>query len=337
MARSPARQRNVYFLGAGFSKAFGLPNTAELLSEVHALSDSSSHWGVSRNIPSRLESAYRYFYPEEGKNFRPPVGDFFMVLATYTEVAGAGLPQGFPDNNLLDDLKFAIASILCTRTKVVDNQLAESHEYLDEVLNPGNIAITSNWDLSLERACIRREIPYRLRWYEDSSSVTILKLHGSIDWTKKEDRKEHWSTSSFYRLEDLINSRPRHDPLSDREVARCHATENWTRAYQRIKATTNRPYMLTMARGKANNILPLTGIWSDAYNVLSRARVLKIIGYSMPEDDVEIRTLLRAGVKRGNSYPVVSIVNPAPDVHVRIRQQIHNRINSDYAAVQGLG
>ena|SRR6266404_4097993 len=81
MAKSPARNRLVYFLGAGFSKAFGLPNTAELLTEVHALSEGNKHWGVSQQMASRLEKAYKYFYPHEGTNFRPQVGDFFMVLS----------------------------------------------------------------------------------------------------------------------------------------------------------------------------------------------------------------------------------------------------------------
>jgi hypothetical protein len=37
MARAPDRNRESYFLGAGFSRSVGLPNTAELLTEVHAL------------------------------------------------------------------------------------------------------------------------------------------------------------------------------------------------------------------------------------------------------------------------------------------------------------
>lgn len=337
MSKSPDRNRVVYFLGAGFSKAFGLPNTAELLSEVHALSVENPHWGVSRDIPARLEAAYRYFYPDEGRNFRPPVGDFFTVLATYGEVAGAGLPQGFPDSKLLDDLKFAITNILCSRMKLIDKQLKNSHGFLDELVRPGNVVITSNWDYLIERSCSRRGVPYRLRWYQDESTVTVLKLHGSVDWTKKENAKLAWSTNNYYRLEDIIGgSRERHDHLRGKHVARCHATENWTRAYQKIKATTKRPFMLTMARGKADSIRPLLDIWNDAYDVLSRARELRIVGYSMPDDDVEIRTLLRAGVCRGTRNPGVFVVNPAPDVHVRIRQQILGRISSDYSSVPGL-
>lgn len=57
------------------------------------------------------------------------------------------------------------------------------------------------------------------------------------------------------------------------------------------------------------------------------------IGYSMPDDDTEIRTLLRAGYERGTANPKVIVRNPAPDVHVRIRTQITNNILSDYSPV----
>lgn len=247
------------------------------------------------------------------------------------------MPQGFGDASLLDDLKFVIARIICSYLKEIDERLAQSHVYLDKILERGNTVITSNWDYLLERACMRRDVPFRLRWYDELSAVTILKLHGSVDWTAKRDAKHAWGTANYYRLEDLIkNSGSRHDAIDGREIARCHSIENWTRGYQRIKGATLRPVMLTMARGKADNLRPLGEIWSDAYNVLSRAQDLHIVGYSLPDDDVEIRTLLRAGVCRGSKDPKVHVVNPAPDVHVRVRQQILARLRSDYAAVPGL-
>ena len=95
MARSPNRVREIFFLGAGFGKAANLPNTAELLLEAHALSGSSTHWGVARKIGERLDNAYDYFYPDHADLFRPDVPDFFNVLSTYAEIAAEGLPQGF--------------------------------------------------------------------------------------------------------------------------------------------------------------------------------------------------------------------------------------------------
>lgn len=337
MAKSPARNRTVYFLGAGFSRAFHLPNTAELLTAVHALSSENAHWGVSRNITSRLKEAYRYFYPARGAHFTPPVGDFFTVLTTYQEVAGSGLPQGFSDTELLGDLKFALASILCARVKEIDERLANPHPFLDRALVPGTVIVTSNWDHLIERACLRRGLPYRLRWYGDESSITLLKLHGSVDWTTKVQAKQPWGTKTYYRLEDLVRGDGgKHRQPTANIIARCHAAENWRRGYQRIKAATQQPFMVTMARGKTDTLRPLREIWTDAYHVLSRASELHIVGYSLPDDDTEIRTLLRAGVCRGSADPAVYALNPSPDVHVRIQQQIVRELRSDYATVPHL-
>jgi len=94
--------------------------------------------------------------------------------------------------------------------------------------------------------------------------------------------------------------------------------------------------MVTMARGKAEHVEPLMDIWEDGYHVLSRTRTLTIVGYSMPDDDVEIRTLLRAGVCRGSENPTVTVQNPAPDVHVRVRRQVFDDIWSNYGAIRGV-
>jgi hypothetical protein len=57
----------------------------------------------------------------------------------------------------------------------------------------------------------------------------------------------------------------------------------------------------------------------------------------MPADDIEIRTLIRAGVLRGNDDPDLVVVNPAPDVHARFREFIHRGVKSEYHPVQQIG
>lgn len=157
MARPPTRNKQVYFLGAGFSRAAGLPNTAELLTEVDALAETHTAWGVSKDMSSRLAEAYKYFYPERGNGFRPDVVDFFSVLTTYAAIDRGGLPDGFGDSALLADLRFAIAQVLCQRTKALNEaQLRSAEPDLNEMIRPGNVIITSNWDGVVERLCEAR-------------------------------------------------------------------------------------------------------------------------------------------------------------------------------------
>src|SRR5438876_253115 len=86
----PQRTRKVSFLGAGFSRALGLPNTAELLNEVHELAETRK-----LAIGRKLRDAYGFFYPEEAEAFVPDVVDFFSVLRAYEDVAG-GADGGKP-------------------------------------------------------------------------------------------------------------------------------------------------------------------------------------------------------------------------------------------------
>ena len=90
---------------------------------------------------------------------------------------------------------------------------------------------------------------------------------------------------------------------------------------------------MTMYRGKGAELSSLSAVWEDAYDALSRAKTLEIVGYSLPSDDVEIRTLLRAGLTRGQQKVTLTVRNPAPDVHARIRHQVTTNIVSDYSPV----
>jgi hypothetical protein len=157
----PQRTRNVFFLGAGFSRALGLPNTAELLMEVHGLAKIKS-----LTIDRRLREAYGYFYPEEAKTFIPDVVDFFSVLRAYEDVSvGAdGAPRfagGFKDHTLLTELRFAVVRLLCDRLRSIQVP-DEGWPAVDAMFQPGNVIVTSNWDLFVEWYACCRKIRLRL-------------------------------------------------------------------------------------------------------------------------------------------------------------------------------
>ena len=90
--------------------------------------------------------------------------------------------------------------------------------------------------------------------------------------------------------------------------------------------------MVMMSQGKTVDMAPIQSMWDDAYTALCAASELRIIGYSLPHDDVEIRTLFRAGVSRGNVRPRVIVQNPEPGVHVRVRTYVMREAESDHTA-----
>jgi hypothetical protein len=141
------------------------------------------------------------------------------------------------------------------------------------------------------------------------------------------------SSASSGGLRELQNSRPPHTvKIKPDDMLRARAVENMSKSWQFIKARTQRPHMIMMSQGKTIDMGPLQQMWDDAYIALCAASNVHILGYSLPGDDIEIRTLLRAGIARGNVRPDVVVLNPEPGVHVRVRTFISRDAQSDYRA-----
>lgn len=339
MARTPARTSDVYFVGAGLASAFGVPNTQQLLDSVHALAETNPYWSTTTAIGERLEAAYEYFYPIQGSfdsGFRPNVVDFFSVLKTYESVS-QGLPgrlEGTRD--LMRDLRRALANVLVNHLREADATLQRSQPALNEILTPGNLVVTSNWDFLLERYAQHHRIPLRHSIQEPGEEVTLLKLHGSIDWCMRSECRRQRRVEEYRTLrERMFGPRPYIiRPTAADETVRITALENWSQAWSRIKSRATEPLMITMALGKAADLDALRPIWRDAYSAISRARTLRVVGYSLPDDDLEIRTLLVAGIERAGSGNVDVIVrNPSPEVHDRFRQAVTRNMYSEYKPV----
>lgn len=339
---APSRTSDVYFVGAGLPSAFGVPNTQQLLDSVHALAETNPYWSTTSAIGERLETAYRYFYPIQGSTdsgYRPNVVDFFSVLKTYESVS-QGLPgrlEGTRD--LMRDLKRALAHVLVSHLRDADTTLQRDQPALNEILTPGNLIVTSNWDFLLERYAQHHDIPLRHSIKEPDEEVTLIKLHGSIDWCHRSECRRQRRAEEYRTLrERLFGPRPYViRPTVNDDVLRITALENWSQAWSRIKSRASEPLIITMALGKAADLDVLRPTWRDAYSAISRARTLRVVGYSLPNDDLEIRTLLVAGIEREGSGDVDVIVrNPSPEVHDRFRQAVTRNMYSEYKPISAL-
>ena len=337
MAGAPKRQKRVYFVGAGLCAAYHVPNTHQLLGQVHRLSRTHYRW---RNLEGPLNESYQHLYPIESSGspgFLPNVVDYFSLLQSHIVVAQpAGQPAlpGDPFKDaapLLRDLKFAIADLILQQVKAA--QVEIPNVALDAMFTPGNVIITSYWDVLLERYAWENDHPYCYELVPDSDRwTTILKLHGSIDWCLAGWRKRT-DAEDFAPLSERMVGRANFlRPRRKDAVVRIRILEEWAKAWQFLKSRATEPLMVTMAPGKAPDLEELRSIWNDAYRAISAAKTLEFIGYSLPAEDLEIRALVLAGVGRGSvrSQPKITVQNPAPDVHDRFRALISRGIGSDY-------
>lgn len=331
-------------VGAGLSCAFRLPNTAALLSETIAFSRKpAGKWLQDEDYEGKLTKAFQFFYPDaDHPGFQPDVVDFFSTLRTYLDVGAGLVGTGFQDApELYRLLRRGIAHLLIERTRRTRSLPGfVTHSYLKEMVQPGHIIITSNWDTLIEEFAAEHGVPLRLtsrsRKFEETE-VSLLKIHGSLDWSQVSARMPHHADDDYAALKELQSPpRPYTHPLPSEpeEILRIRATS--ANAWQRVRSRAREPYMVTMATGKSDDLGPLREVWRDAYRALSRAKRLDIVGYSMPSDDVEIRTILRTGIQRGAVTPRIVVRNPAPDVHHRVRSLLDRHALSEYLPIDGV-
>jgi len=186
----------IFVLGAGFSVPAGLPTAAELYPEVvkrverlHG-KDNRFHWALKDYIDFRKRS--------DGVELSIDDIDLeeFMSFLDIEHFLGLEGGDTLSEHGNAAQLfvKRFIGQIIHERTPKED---ALPQEYYDfaENLSVKDVVITLNYDVVLERALDHIGKPYRLfphryskigegyNSVDDSrEEVTILKLHGSLDW-----------------------------------------------------------------------------------------------------------------------------------------------------------
>ena len=278
-APEPPRDTDVWFFGAGLSSAFGLPNTPALLKQLEGT--------LRPDLKERLRAAYRFLYPDAVyDHYQPDVVDFFSSLSAFVGV-GQGWPgTGLKDSQtLLRELKRAIGHLLIQRTKEIGDSRLRDHPYLNEVVQPGNVVVTTNWDPVVERHAELRGIPLR-RSRESgkfsTTGITLLKLHGSVDWTSNQSVRRDYELDDYASLTELQNSpRPYRialpavvDGVAELVRVRASLGDMWSR----VSSRTNEPWIVTMVTGKQDELGPLQTVWRDAYAAIGRARRLEVAG-----------------------------------------------------------
>ena len=198
----PDRNRQVYFVGAGLSSAGGLPNTPSLLDAVLALAKQNR----SSVTEDQLLRAFRFFYPDAVHvGFRPGVVDFFSTLRTFLDVGAGFVETGFTDApDLYRALKISIARALLESTRDLSDARLLKREYLRQIVQPGNIVVTSNWDPLIERSAQVIGVPVRLCGEPADSTLLLLKLHGSIDWCTAGNTKRNLTKADYAWLKEIL-------------------------------------------------------------------------------------------------------------------------------------
>ncbi|MEI6260991.1 MAG: SIR2 family protein [Deltaproteobacteria bacterium] len=302
----------IIILGAGFSKPAGLPIADELWREILVRSESLS--GRASKFNDDLDEYILYRRECDGVEFTRDTIIFeeflgFLDIEHYLGLRGSDT-WSRDGNEGQVVVKTLIGEIL-SKYMPSPNTIPELYLEFARRLQPHDYVLTFNYDILLERALDAIVKPYRLFPHRYKSSgrtaniidsskdeITILKLHGSIDWFDKSQYIEleadiKRQSATILPAHPVFNSNidwgihpvldgPRipNDPLLN--MYRIADIES---LYQRQILFLATPWILTPSTNKVIYSSPLQEFWDGLGRAGGTNFGMAIIGYSLPHHD----------------------------------------------------
>lgn len=291
---------HVFVLGAGVSRTAGLPLAGELLGEV-------CENALAPDAREELDAFLEYVIPtfsREHANY-PDVEEFLSLLEVaeqWTKIQPTGVR--FPRRRL-SRLKrtflLAMAGFLWRGHEAVgkDHPIALLAQHLED----GDVVITFNYDLTMERAADHWEYGPRL----NKETVVLLKPHGSIDWFHADD-----ADSTAPDMNELF--------VDFTQFA------GWQFDEQALAGKM--PVIVPPVPGKTIELQDLADIWRSAARALMQAEGISIIGYSLPDADKLTRFVLRRAIRNNldKGRGQVTVVNPDGSLRAKYRECIADEV-----------
>lgn len=351
------RKGNVaVFLGAGASKTFGWPLTRELLPQIlrgivdHTLFEDVRINNKRQNASDRrrLAEALEALCPGikltntylTTNNHRLPLVTSLLSMLDYSLSSGQALVSGLSTDEIKNARVLLERAIYETiehgEIEVSPNYWPprEPNEYtlrlvkwLDAIRSEPAVGIvTSNYDVAIERA-------WRFA-LDDMKLVDRLSIDFGFDWT--------WPSNSY--PEKLIQR-----PVSPkRRLYKLHGSTNWLRcglcdrvyinpevdiavyAYAR-EETANNGCHCGHSKLEVQIVSPsfvrdvrapnLITVWQNALNWLRKAEDWIIVGYSFPDEDLNIRSLFTRALASREDPPFVTAIQVGANPETRTRYE----------------
>jgi hypothetical protein len=318
-----AQKSAIYILGAGFSKAAGLPLACELWDEVRRRAFLLS--GRGEFFRDDLETYIKYREKCDGKELtfeQVDLEEFMAFLDIEFHLGLRGKETWSTEGNESQVVvKTLIGEILAERMPA---NIPEQYLAFARLLKPDDYVLTFNYDVLLERALEDAGIPYRLyperlkpnpfgngMLVDDTTKeVIVLKLHGSIDWFDRtsysqleENRIKQGfppgGTDSVFRDHRRFGAVPLvegprfpDDPL--RQMYRVREIERLYKSSPLFLAT---PSLLNPSAMKILYSQMVREFWWGLGDVGGMNFRMAIIGFSLPPQDEYVRQVIYRLVK----------------------------------------
>lgn len=285
LERKKTAPHRVFILGAGVSAACGVAVAKDILGEsIEGL----DHTELAE--ADLIHKLLKFLYPgfdADLKNY-PNIEDFLNLVEM-----GELFNEEFIGSTLWSPIKLRKVKqkTLGIVTKYLWNRIQEKsrllplYNFSKRLLKHGNVIITFNWDLTVERAWNDKagdtlQIKYSFPGDRKGNDLYLLKPHGSIDWFRKKDLK---GLPAANKVESLGHSSLCYYPFfrlgKDPDL---------------IKVP---PVIVPPIWNKDFRSKFLRDTWVSVYRALSQAEDLHILGYSLPKEDQFARFVLRRALR----------------------------------------
>lgn len=271
-----------------------------------------------------------------------------------------------PERSFADVLEQQLYLVICgTLIASTSGINCEHHKKLAEWLDPGDVVLSFNYDLLVDRALKARgdwrvDDGYGLKfhrvghWAPDGgnwrapgrteSRIRLLKPHGSLNWLYCRDPWESnvnislrgiapkAAPEELYCLEDMHSDLARDFPLFEWWARYEH--EHKKSGYSFDLHSLIVPPAITK---HYRSFEPLIGgVWAQAVeSLLIRATELYFIGYSLRPEDLRSWWLFRKAAVESGKLRKVWVVDPSDDVLQRIRTAFAGRETDRRASTLG--
>jgi hypothetical protein len=299
-------------LGAGATKACGGPLTNEILPDAFASRDKLGRADHIDRLEAFLVENFNLREGERTADDFPPLPLLLSLVDTAIDRDDVFAP-GWPPAKLRavrDALEYAIFALLEYRLRSIERHHTQFFEALYATRSRENVKILSlNYDIIADNAlpkiardhnafglpdygCDIATTAYR----ETEKFGTLLKLHGSLNWLYCPNchRLDLGIAESGYRTMKMLNAVYGGPNLHYRYESGAMPCPDCK--------TPLRPILITPTHLKDYRNPHIARVWYESARALREATQAIFVGYSMPEDDVDVIYLFKRGLshlKRG--------------------------------------
>lgn len=290
----------VYFLGAGASVSAGLPTFADFRKKS---------FEICKNVPSEdIKNQFENVFECWVKKFNEyNLEEFYAAIEIY-EILGKSISV---KTEHIEELIFH--TIKQSKNTINSNNFYE--KFLIGIQDRSSCIITTNWDIELEssRQYLLENglIEYEnVQAYDTSSNkrepnyyiskpYKILKLHGSLNWGFCNGCEKIYYFNEIYDSQRMCN---------DEECKKNNLVLNKIiippKLSKLIKPEQKKEYNLQ------NSVyFQLVRVWEKAYEYLKSCEEIYFIGYSFPQTDVQMMTLISNALRENSNLNKVVIVS----------------------------